>query len=137
MKATIERATLLRCLSHVQSVVERRNTIPILSNVLIDASAGNSVRLMATDLDLQIVLVRDTPELFENVRKRGRDIEKGQEEYLKFHYANYYEVLKRLFKNYKVPENKILWLRLGDMQDPKEFTRIIATIEEAYARSKK
>ena len=40
MKATIERATLLRCLSHVQSVVERRNTIPILSNVLIDAQPG-------------------------------------------------------------------------------------------------
>lgn len=55
MKATIERATLLRCLSHVQSVVERRNTIPILSNVLIEASSDNSVRLMATDLDLQIV----------------------------------------------------------------------------------
>ena len=55
MKATIERATLLRCLSHVQSVVERRNTIPILSNVLIDAEAGGSLRLMATDLDLQVV----------------------------------------------------------------------------------
>ena len=55
MKATIERATLLRCLSHVQSVVERRNTIPILSNVLIDADGGNSVRVMATDLDLQVV----------------------------------------------------------------------------------
>jgi DNA polymerase-3 subunit beta len=55
MKATIERATLLRCLSHVQSVVERRNTIPILSNVLIDASDGGSVRVMATDLDLQVV----------------------------------------------------------------------------------
>lgn len=55
MKATIERATLLRCLSHVQSVVERRNTIPILSNVLIDAGANGSVRLMATDLDLQII----------------------------------------------------------------------------------
>ncbi len=55
MKATIERATLLRCLSHVQSVVERRNTIPILSNVLIDADAGGSVRVMATDLDLQVV----------------------------------------------------------------------------------
>lgn len=55
MKATIERATLLRCLSHVQSVVERRNTIPILSNVLIEASPDNTVRLMATDLDLQIV----------------------------------------------------------------------------------
>jgi DNA polymerase-3 subunit beta len=55
MKATIERATLLKCLSHVQSVVERRNTIPILSNVLIDASADGTLRIMATDLDLQVV----------------------------------------------------------------------------------
>ena len=55
MKATIERATLLKSLSHVQSVVERRNTIPILSNVLIEASAEGSLKLMATDLDLQIV----------------------------------------------------------------------------------
>ncbi len=55
MKATIERATLLRCLSHVQSVVERRNTIPILSNVLIEAGEGSAVRVMATDLDLQVV----------------------------------------------------------------------------------
>lgn len=54
MKATIERATLLRGLSHVQSVVERRNTIPILSNVLIEAQGGGTMRLMATDLDLQI-----------------------------------------------------------------------------------
>ena len=55
MKATIERATLLRCLSHVQSVVERRNTIPILSNVLIEAAAGGTLKVMATDLDLQVV----------------------------------------------------------------------------------
>jgi DNA polymerase-3 subunit beta len=55
MKATIERATLLKCLSHVQSVVERRNTIPILSNVLIEAAADGTVRIMATDLDLQVV----------------------------------------------------------------------------------
>ena len=54
MKATIERATLLRGLSHVQSVVERRNTIPILSNVLIEAQPNGALRLMATDLDLQI-----------------------------------------------------------------------------------
>lgn len=54
MKATIERATLLKGLSHVQSVVERRNTIPILSNVLIEANADGSLKLMATDLDLQI-----------------------------------------------------------------------------------
>ena len=54
MKATIERATLLKGLSHVQSVVERRNTIPILSNVLLEANASGTLRLMATDLDLQI-----------------------------------------------------------------------------------
>jgi DNA polymerase-3 subunit beta len=53
MKATIERATLLKGLGHVHSVVERRNTIPILSNVLIDAGE-DGIRLMATDLDLQI-----------------------------------------------------------------------------------
>jgi DNA polymerase III subunit beta len=55
MKATIERATLLRSLAHVQSVVERRNTIPILSNVLLEATAEGGIRLMATDLDMQIV----------------------------------------------------------------------------------
>jgi DNA polymerase-3 subunit beta len=54
MKATIERATLLKSLGHVQSVVERRNTIPILSNVLLDAREDGSLRLMATDLDLQV-----------------------------------------------------------------------------------
>jgi DNA polymerase III subunit beta len=54
MKATIERATLLKSLGHVQSVVERRNTIPILSNVLIEARDDNSIRLMATDLDIQV-----------------------------------------------------------------------------------
>jgi len=54
MKATIERATLLKALGHVHSVVERRNTIPILSNVLIEAAPEGGLRLMATDLDLQI-----------------------------------------------------------------------------------
>ena len=54
MKATIERATLLKSLSHVQSVVERRNTIPILSNVLLEAREDGSIRVMATDLDLQV-----------------------------------------------------------------------------------
>ena len=69
MKATIERAKLLRCLSHVQSVVERRNTIPILSNVLIEASADGRVRIMATDLDLQVVESLDAA----SVETRGRD----------------------------------------------------------------
>ncbi|MFN7399663.1 MAG: DNA polymerase III subunit beta [Sandaracinobacter sp.] len=54
MKLVVERAALLKALGHVQSVVERRNTIPILSNVLLSAD-DNSCKLMATDLDLQIV----------------------------------------------------------------------------------
>jgi DNA polymerase III subunit beta len=54
MKFTIERATLLKGLGHVQAVVERRNTIPILSNVLLEAQEGGALRLMATDLDLQV-----------------------------------------------------------------------------------
>ena len=55
MKAVIERATLLKGLGHVHNVVERRNTIPILSNVSLEAGEDGGLRLMATDLDLQIV----------------------------------------------------------------------------------
>ncbi|MFN8723117.1 MAG: DNA polymerase III subunit beta [Rhodospirillales bacterium] len=54
MKLTIERAALLRSLGHVQRVVERRNTIPILSNVLLKAK-GDELALTATDMDLEIV----------------------------------------------------------------------------------
>jgi DNA polymerase-3 subunit beta len=54
MRFTIERGALMKALGHVQSVVERRNTIPILSNVLIEAQ-GNSVTFAATDLDIEIV----------------------------------------------------------------------------------
>lgn len=54
MKLTIERAALLRALGHVQSVVERRNTIPILSNVMLRADDGK-LALSATDMDLEMV----------------------------------------------------------------------------------
>ena len=54
MRLTNERAALLRALGHEQSVVERRNTIPILSNVLIRAEKGR-LSLSATDMDLEIV----------------------------------------------------------------------------------
>ncbi len=53
MRLTIERSALLKALNHVQSVVERRNTIPILSNVLLSAQ-GDTLRLTATDLDIEI-----------------------------------------------------------------------------------
>jgi DNA polymerase-3 subunit beta len=53
MKVTVERAALLKSLGHVHRVVERRNTIPILSNVLVRAE-GAGLRLKATDLDIEV-----------------------------------------------------------------------------------
>jgi DNA polymerase-3 subunit beta len=54
MKISIERAALLKAVGQAQSVVERRNTIPILANVLIEAE-GDSVTFRATDLDIEAV----------------------------------------------------------------------------------
>ncbi len=54
MNFTIERSALLRALSHTQSVVERRTTIPILNNVQLVAGE-EGLSLTATDIDLAIV----------------------------------------------------------------------------------
>ncbi|TAL80730.1 MAG: DNA polymerase III subunit beta [Beijerinckiaceae bacterium] len=53
MQVTLERSALLKALGHVHRVVERRTTIPILSNVLVQAD-GQTLRLKATDLDLEV-----------------------------------------------------------------------------------
>ena len=53
MKLTIDRMSLLRPLGHVQSVVERRNTIPILANVVLEAKSG-ALSMTATDMDMDI-----------------------------------------------------------------------------------
>jgi len=54
MKLSIERSILLRALSQAQSVVERRNTIPILANVLIECDES-TVHFRATDLDIEVI----------------------------------------------------------------------------------
>ncbi|MBT4873557.1 MAG: DNA polymerase III subunit beta [Marinovum sp.] len=54
MKLSIERSVLLKAVSQAQSVVERRNTIPILANVLIEAE-GENVHFRATDLDIEVM----------------------------------------------------------------------------------
>ncbi|HET9273159.1 MAG TPA: DNA polymerase III subunit beta [Methyloceanibacter sp.] len=54
MRLTIDKPGLVKALAHVASVVERRNTIPILSNVLLNTS-NNELQLTATDLDMEIV----------------------------------------------------------------------------------
>jgi DNA polymerase-3 subunit beta len=53
MKVTVERSELLKSLGHVHRVVERRNTIPILANVLLRADRSK-LALKATDLDLEV-----------------------------------------------------------------------------------
>ena len=54
LKLTIERAHLLKALKHTQSIVERRQTIPILSNVLIETGT-DSIVIRATDNEIEIV----------------------------------------------------------------------------------
>ena len=58
MKFIIERAVLLKTLGHVQNIVERRNTVPVLSNVRIEAN-GNGISFKATDMDTEITEVVD------------------------------------------------------------------------------
>lgn len=54
MKLKADRATLLKALAHIQSVAEKRNTIPILANVLIAAKDGR-LSLTATDMEIAVV----------------------------------------------------------------------------------
>ncbi|UNE54346.1 DNA polymerase III subunit beta [Bartonella machadoae] len=65
MRITVDRSQFLKSLGRVHRVVERRNTVPILSNVLIDADNGG-VQLKATDLDLEI-----TESFTANVKQAG------------------------------------------------------------------
>ena len=58
MKFIIERATLLKTLSHVQSIVEKRNTIPVLSNVRLEVMP-DSISFKATDMDTEITEITD------------------------------------------------------------------------------
>jgi len=53
MRLLIEKSALLKALQHVTSVVERRNTIPILANVSLRAEAG-MLHFKATDLDIEV-----------------------------------------------------------------------------------
>lgn len=53
MKFTVDKNILFKSLSHVQSIVERKNTLPILSNILLEAK-DNSLVLSATDMDISI-----------------------------------------------------------------------------------
>lgn len=88
------------------------------------------------DLDLHVVLVRDEDSLFANVKKRSRDLEKDQYDYLKFHYSHYFNVLDSIYKRYHVPEEKILYLKVDNMFDELHFKSLVDQIEERYEQLK-
>ena len=54
MQFVIARAALQKELSFVQGVVERKNTIPVLANILIESAGENAIRISGTDLDVTI-----------------------------------------------------------------------------------
>ncbi|QDH23922.1 DNA polymerase III subunit beta [Neokomagataea tanensis] len=54
MKFTVDRTLLQRALAHIHSVAEKRNTIPILANVLLNFE-GSTLRLTATDMEIAVV----------------------------------------------------------------------------------
>src|SRR5688572_24375766 len=54
MEFTIKQSVLKEELSFIQGVVERKSTIPVLSNILIESLGENEIRILGTDLDVTI-----------------------------------------------------------------------------------
>jgi DNA polymerase III subunit beta len=88
MKFAVDRAVLMKALAHVQSVVERRNTIPILANVMLTASDAG-LRLTATDME--IAIVEDIPGV--SVARPGRTTAPA---------ATLYEIVRKLGESAKI-----------------------------------
>ena len=54
MKFQISRQRIFKSLSHLQSIVDKKNSLPVLSNILIEAS-NNDLVLSSTDMDISII----------------------------------------------------------------------------------
>jgi DNA polymerase-3 subunit beta len=88
MKFSVDRAVLIKALAHVQSVVERRNTIPILANVMLAASDAG---LTLTATDMEIAIVEEIPGV--TVTRPGRTTAPA---------ATLYEIVRKLPDGAKV-----------------------------------
>jgi deoxyadenosine/deoxycytidine kinase len=102
-------------------------------NITYDVAEAYMSRL--PKLDITIILQRPKDQLFKNVERRGREIEKDQRDYLNFHYDHHDAVMNKIITHFNIPSKHILYLTLGDMFEEKEFKRILRLIEDAYARS--
>lgn len=63
MQFVIARNALQKELAFVQGIVERKNTIPVLANILIESAGEDSIRISGTDLDVTIRCDADTQEI--------------------------------------------------------------------------
>ena len=65
MQFVIKRGDLQKELGFVQGIVERKNTIPVLANILIESAGENTIRISGTDLDVTIRCDTDAEEVKE------------------------------------------------------------------------
>ena len=63
MQFVVSKQNLQKELSFVQGVVEKKNTIPVLSNILLESVGENSIRITGTDLDVTIRCDMDAEEI--------------------------------------------------------------------------
>ena len=63
MQFVVSKQNLQKELGFVQGVVEKKNTIPVLSNILIESVGENSIRITGTDLDVTIRCDMDAEEI--------------------------------------------------------------------------
>jgi len=103
MKFLIKRSSIFKSISHLQGIVDKKNTLPILSNILIEAKDNNLI-LSSTDMDISIV-----EKLNCNVLEEGATTINSQ---------IFYDILRKLDENTEVEiisnDGKLLTLRAND-----------------------
>jgi deoxyguanosine kinase len=87
--------------------------------------------------DLELVLVRPKDILFRNVAMRGRSFEIHEIDYLNFHYDHYPQAAKKVYKSFNFPKEKLLFLEVNDLKEPKEIARIAELIIKHISNSKR
>lgn len=87
-------------------------------------------------LDLEIIIKRPKDVLFQNVHHRNREMEQGQDNYLNFHFDNYYPVAQAVYREFGIPQKNILMIEVGDLKDLNEIQRIARLIETRYNQGK-
>ena len=68
MKFNLNQQDLQQALNYCQGVIEKRSTLPILSNILLNAEKSK-LTITATDLDLIFIHQIDNIEVFTNLKK--------------------------------------------------------------------